>query len=151
MGDPATSCVENLGLACRAEEAVVVAPDLVRLQSDGAPLGKAWLADVVGVVIDSWLAGPNRVVTSFTAQRDGATCELDQRVFGALIDGCLEFQVLLLQLGQVRLELQKSGVVSEQSLLSLEQLLHQGGRTFVDESRIAQSAHLLGDVSRCGE
>lgn len=148
MAEPAASFIGELGLARRADEAVVVPPDLVRLQSDCAPLGKAWLADVVGSVIDAWLSGPDRVVRRFTAQRDSAASELDQRVFGALIDGCLEFQIFLLQLGQIRLELQKSGVVSEQSVLRLEQLVQKRGGSLLDEGFVANRAQALGDVAR---
>ncbi|WP_368921328.1 hypothetical protein [Comamonas aquatica] len=113
---------------------------------------EAGLANVVSSLMDAWIAGPNAVIArAITSQRKEAPPDLDQRVFAALIEGLLQIQVFFLHLGQIRLELQKGGVVSEQSLLSLEQLLHEGSRFFVDERAVSCSTHPLGNVAGCGD
>lgn len=145
------SHIEDLGIARRANEPVVGAPNPVALEHNRPANGEAGLADIVGRLIDSWLCGSSRVVGGIAAQRNCTASERDQRVFAALIDGCLQFQIFLLHLGQIRLELQKSGVVSEESLLRLEQLLQQGCGFLVDESGVAHCAHSLGDVAGSGD
>lgn len=144
----AASLVKDLTLADGANHTVVDSHDGAAAKNDGFPSDEAGLADVVSSLIDAWCSGPGLAMGGIAAQRKFSTGELDQRVLAALIEGCLQFQIFFLQLGQIRLELQKSGVVSEQSLLSLEKLVHQGCGPFVDEGRVAQGAHSFGDVSR---
>lgn len=148
---PEPLAVKHLSLAGGADEAVVDTHDGVPLQNDSATFGKTGLANVVGGILDAWIAGPGLVVAGIAAQRKVTTTNLDQRVFAALIKGCLHLQIFFLHLGKLRLELQKSGVVSEQTLLSLEQLLHEGSGFFVDECGVAHGAHAFGDISSSGD
>lgn len=145
------SLVKDLGFADGTSESVVDTHDPSALKNHRPTNGETGLADVMGSLIDSWLTGPSRVVSEIAAQRNRTAGERDQRVFGALIDGCLQFQIFLLQLGQIRLELQKGGVVSEQSLLRLEQLLQKGGGFFVDEVGVSGCTQSLGNVSCSGD
>lgn len=145
------SLVKDLSFTGGTGKSVVGTHDPSALEHNRPANGEAGLADIVGRLIDSWLCGPSGVVGGIAAQRNGTASERDQRVFAALINGCLQFQIFLLQLGQIRLELQKSGVVSEESLLRLEQLLQQGRGLFVDEGGVAGCTQSLGDVSCRGD
>lgn len=145
------SLIEDLGFTDGTGKSVVGTHEPSALEHNRSANGEAGLADIVGRLIDSWLCGPSGVVGGIAAQRNCTASERDQRVFAALIDGCLQFQIFLLQLGQIRLELQKSGVVSEESLLRLEQLLQQGRGLFVDEGGVAGCTQSLGDVSCRGD
>lgn len=121
------------------------------LQNRLDPFAEAGLANVVGSLMDAWIAGPNAVACAIAAQRKEAASDLDQRVFAALIEGLLQFQVFFLHLGQIRLELQKTGVVSEQSLLSLEQLLHKSSGFFVDQGAVFGGTDSFGYIARSGD
>lgn len=145
------SCVKDLALADGANEAVVGSHDAAAAKNDGLPAAEAGLADVVRRLIDAWNTGPGLLVGGIAAQRKFSTGEFDQRVFAALIEGSLQFQIFLLQLGQVRLELQKTGVVSEQSLLRLEQLLQKRRSSLVDECGVSQGTHALGELASSGD
>ena len=145
------SLVKDLGFTGGTGKSVVGTHDPSALEHNRPANGEAGLADIVGRLIDSWLCGPSGVVGGIAAQRNCTASERDQRVFSALIDGCLQFQIFLLQLGQIRLELQKSGVVSEESLLRLEQLLQKGCGFLVDERGVAHRAHPLCDVAGSGD
>jgi len=145
------SLIEDMGFTGGTGESVVGTHDPSALEHNRPANGEAGLADIVGRLIDSWLCGPCVVAGEIAAQRNCTASQRDQRVFAALIDGCLQFQIFLLQLGQIRLELQKSGVVSEESLLRLEQLLQQGCGFLVDERGVAHRAHSLCDVAGSGD
>ena len=145
------SLIEGLGFTGGTGKSVVGTHDPSALEHNRPADGEAGLADIVGRLIDSWLVCSGQCVGGITAQRNRTASERDQRVFAALIDGCLQFQIFLLHLGQIRLELQKSGVVSEESLLRLEQLLQKGSGFLVDESGVAHRAHSLGDVAGSGD
>lgn len=145
------SLIEVLSLASGADETVISTHIKLPLKANTSASREAGLTEIVDWLIGSWLSGPSKVVVGVAAKHNYALAEGDQRVFAALIEGCLQFQIFLLQLGQIRLELQKSGVVSEQSLLSLEQLLQKRGGPLVDERGVSHGAHPLGDVARSGE
>lgn len=147
----AGSVVKDLALADGTNHTVVDSHDCAAAKNDGFPTDEAGLADVVSSLIDAWSSGPGLAMGGITAQRKFSAGEFDQRVLAALIEGCLQFQIFLLQLGQIRLELQKSGVVSEQSLLRLEQLLQKRRSPLVDECAVSCRTDSFGDVARSGE
>lgn len=87
------SLIEDLSFTGGTGKSVVGTHDPSALEHNRPANGEAGLADIVGRLIDSWLVGPGQCVGGITAQRNRAASERDQRVFAALIDGCLQFQI----------------------------------------------------------
>ncbi len=119
------SAVEDMSLANGAAESVVDAHDPTALQHALPAGGKAWLADVVRGLVQSWATGPVLVLAGVVSHREAPVSEAEQRIAFAVLDAGLQFSHFLLCLGEVRLQLEQSGVVSEQALLRLEKLFHE--------------------------
>lgn len=115
------------------------------------PFVEARLADVVQRLRAAWLAGPALLWGDIYPIREAAVAKIDKRVATTLARGFFQFSQFLAGFEVLALELKKSGIVREQSLLSLEKLLHESGCFFVDESLVAGGGEAFGDVSRCGD
>lgn len=142
---------EDLTLAARAYQPIGDTHEECASEHGFDPFVEARLTDVVHRLRRSWLAGPALLWGDVHPIRELARGDLEKRVATALASGFFQFSQFLAGFEVLALELQKSGVVSEKSLLGLEKLLQKGGGPFVDEGRVAQSAHSLGDVSRGGD
>lgn len=103
------------------------------------PLVEARLTEVVQRLRASWLAGPALLWGDVHAIREMPISNVDKRVATTLASGFLQFSQFLAGFEVLTLELKKSGVVSEQSLLCMEQLLHDGRCFFTDECPISDS------------
>ena len=88
---------------------------------------EARLAEVVGRLRASWLAGPALLWGDVHSIREVARDEFDKRVAATLAGGLFQFSKLLAGFEVLLLQLQERGVVREQTLLGLEQLLQKGG------------------------
>lgn len=138
----------DLAPADGANEARAERVALDALEHHLSPVVEARLADVVRRLRGSWLAGPAQLWSGIHPVRELAETEVDQRVSGALARGFLQFSQFLAGFEVLLLELEHRGVVSEQRLLSLEQLIVQGRHFFRDEIEVAQADHGHGDVLR---
>lgn len=139
---------------CAADAAGPGIPSEVKLseiEHHFSSVVEARLAEVVLRLRGSWLAGPALLWGEIHPIREISGSDFERRVATTLAGGFLQFSQFLAGFEVLALELQKSGVVSEQALLSLEQLLHQGGGAFVDEGGVADCAHPFGDISRSGD
>lgn len=145
------SSVENLRLAGRANETIRHTHHERACEHGFDSLVEARLTDVVQRLRRSWLVGPALLWDEIHPIRELAGSELEKRIATTLAGGFFQFSQFLAGFEVLALELQERGVVREQSLLGLEQLLQKGGSPFVDEGGVAQSAHSLGDISRSGD
>lgn len=121
------------------------------VQCNLSPVVEARLTQVVQRLRGSWLAGPALLWGDVHSIREVAGGEFDERVTTTLASGFFQFSQFLAGFEMLVLELQKSGVVSEKSLLGLEQLLQQGRGLFVDEGGIAGCTQSLGDIASSGD
>lgn len=101
------------------------------------PLVEARLTEVVQRLRASWLAGPALLWGDVHTIRELTVPDIDKRVASTLARGFFQFSQFLAGYEVLTLELKESGVVSEKTLLGLEQLLHDGGCLFADESPIS--------------
>ena len=122
------------GSACRAFESDgAESTDEYRLD----PLIEARLTEIVQRLRRTWIYGPAGLWTDIHAVREASVADIDKRVTTTLARGFLQFSQFLAGFEVLVLELEKSGVVSEQSLLGLEQFLHDRGCFFADESAVS--------------
>lgn len=112
--------VGHIGLS--AEGAVPAIPPI--LKNGSVALGiPTRLAEIVGNLRASWLAGPALIWSDLHAVHELASTEVDKRIAILARSGFFQFSQLLCGLEVLLLELQKHGVVHEETLLGCEQLL----------------------------
>ncbi|MBS3018562.1 hypothetical protein DJFAAGMI_01294 [Comamonas sp. PE63] len=111
---------------------------------------EAWLTQIVERLRRSWLAVPVLTLSEIHSIRQVARGDFDERVATPFTSGFFKLPHFLTGFEVFALELKKSSVVSKQSLLGFEQLIEQRRSAFVDQCRVAQSTHALGDVARSG-
>ena len=145
------SPVVDVDLASGAPKSIGLPLEKCTLEHGLDPLVEARLADVVQRLRACWIAGPARLWTDIHSIREMPAGEFDKRVATTFASGFFQFSQFLAGFEVLVLELQKSGVVSKKTLLSLEQLLQKGGGFFVDEVGVAGCAQSLGNVSSCGD
>lgn len=141
--------VENLRIAGGADKSVRTPHVVLALQHRFDPLVEARLANVVHRLRSSWIAGPAEMWADVHSIRELPLSQFEKRVATTLASGFFQFSQFLAGFEMLALQLQESGIVSEQSLLGLEQLLQQGGGFFVDECCVPDRAQPLGDIP-CG-
>jgi hypothetical protein len=140
----------DLRLAHRATELGAAEGLLKSLQHDLAPLSpvvEARLTDVVQRLRASWLAGPAGLWGDIHPICKLAGSDLDKRVATTLRQGFFQFSQLLCGLEVLLLKSKELGVVSEESLLGLEQLVVKSGDFRGDEIAVADREHRLPDVA----
>lgn len=145
------SPVVDVDLASGAPKSIGLPHEKCALKHGLDPLVEARLADVVQRLRACWIAGPAGLWADVHSIREMSAGEFDKRVTTTLASGFFQFSQFLAGFEVIVLELQKSGVVSEKTLLGLEQLLQKGGGFFVDEVRVASCAQSLGNVSCSGD
>lgn len=145
------SPVVDVDLASGAPKSIGLPHEKCTLEHRLDPLVEARLADVVQRLRACWIAGPAGFWTDVHSIREMSAGEFDKRVTTTLASGFFQFSQLLAGFEVIVLELQKSGVVSEKTLLSLEQLLQKGGGFFVDEVGVSGCTQSLGNVSCSGD
>lgn len=121
-------------LACGALK--TVRPESA-LQHRLDPLVEARLTDVVHRLRKTWIGGPADLWTDIHTVREASVSDVDKRVTTTLARGFFQFSQFLAGFEVLALELKESGIVCEQSLLGLEQLLHDSGCFFADERPIS--------------
>lgn len=137
---PANRAAETLH-----KEAIELDNSLVKHRLDS--LVEAGLADVVKRLRASWIAGPALLWGDVHPIREVSRGEFDQRVAATLVDGFLNFSQFLAGFEVLILELEKRGVVTEQSLLGLEKRVVHGGNFFGHKVEVPNAAECFGDVS----
>lgn len=124
------------------------------LQHHLSPVVITLLANVVRRLRSAWLGGPALLWSDVFPIRLLPIPQVDKRVATALASGFAQFSNLLASFEVLLLELEKSGVVSEECLLSLEQLLVQGDHFFGDQIEVSDSEqrfpHVSGQTERSG-
>lgn len=139
------SAVDDHGLAGGAlQPAGDAAQQIPGLEHHLSPAVVATLADVVLRLRRAWLAGPALLWGDVHPIRRAARGELEKRVATAVARGFLQSSDFFAHLEMLLLELQERGVVSEQALLGLEQLVVQGRYTFADERVVPDAQQGLG-------
>lgn len=116
-----------------------------------SPAAEAALAHAMAGFCGAWRDGPAKTWGLVHSQRKVAGTEFDQRVSRALVQCFFQANNLVCALEMLRLELQECGVVSEQSILRVEQLLHEPSCCFVDEVAVPHAYQRLGNVLGGGQ
>lgn len=114
----------------------------------GGPL-EAGLADVVRRLRSTWLAGPALLWGDVHSQGEVARDDFEQRVSATLREGFFNFSQLLSGLEVLLLQRQQLGVVSEQSMLGIEQLVVHRGNGRCQNVGVSHSDGCLADLN-CG-
>ncbi|MDR0276246.1 MAG: hypothetical protein LBI48_13125 [Burkholderiaceae bacterium] len=122
---------------------------VVALENQFSPLIETALTDVVLDLRRTWITpGPARFWHQLCLIRKVAGNDLDKRVIRTLIDGFCQFSDLLCGFEVFVRELERGGLVTEERLLSLEQLLVQRRHFFSDEVEVPQADQLGNDAGR---
>ena len=120
------------------------------LQHRLSPIVETRLTQVVHGLRASWLAGPAQFWGDVHPIREMSLGECEQRIATTLACGFLQFSELLAGFEVLVLQLEQSGVVREQSILHLEQLIVQGRRFFRDQVEVPYSdqglCHVFGNT-----
>jgi len=111
-----------------------------------SPIVEARLAEVVHRLRSDWLFGCARKWGDVCAIREVAGSDLDKHVATTLARGFFQFSQFLAGFEVLVLELKHSGVVSEQCLLSLEQLIVESRNPFRDQVEVPDPEQRLADV-----
>lgn len=138
--------VENLTIAAPALQTPGDSHDEVALQHHLSPIVEALLTNVVKRLRASWLAGPALLWGDIHPISIVAPGEADQRVAVALRESFFQFSSLLAGFEILVLELEKTGVVSEQSILHLEQRFVESGCFLRKQVEVSNSSDGLGHV-----
>lgn len=125
---------------------VVITIGLPELENNFSPIVEARLADVMRRLRSAWLAGPALCWGDVHSVCPLATTDVDKRVSTALRDGFFSFSQFLCGLEQLLLEFKQLGVVREQSILSLEQLIVHPRNLCGDEIPVAHSESTTSNV-----
>lgn len=147
----AAANLSGAGIAFPANEGIGNPVAVDGLKHRLSPVVEALLTNVVGRLRASWLAGPALLWADVHPIRQVAASDVDQRVATLLADGFFQFSQFLAGFEMLVLQLQEQGVVREQALLSLEQLLEERRRTFVDQRTVPHRTDSLGDVPRSSD
>lgn len=111
-------------------------------------LVEAVLTNVVHRLRASWLAGPALLWGDVHPVSKFARSDLDKRIATLLVQGFARYSQLLAGLEVLLRDRKQFGVVSEESLLSLEQLLVDARHLDGDQRLISEAGSRPADVDR---
>lgn len=100
------------------------------------PLVEARLTEVVKRLRAAWLAGPALLWGDVHPIQEIARTDFEQRVAATLSDGFFQFSQFLAGFEVLVLHLEHRGVVSEQSLLGLQQLIVDARHSFGNQIEV---------------
>lgn len=122
----------------------LVSPVALYAQHGFHPLVKARLAEVVHRLCVGWNASVRGL--DFGLHDEVARSEFDQRVTAALLQGCLQFQVLLLSVDQLLLQSPRLAGDRKETLLRIEQLAVHLGDGLRELARVAHAYGCTAEV-----
>lgn len=138
--------VEKRGITSAASQSDIDSALEAGLEYRLDPTAQALLTDVMWRLRGEWLTGPALLWGAIHPIRQLTIPEVDKRIATTLATGFLQFSQFTCALEMLVLELGQRGVVSEKSILCVEQQLVNGRFVFSDKVEVPDADHRLGDV-----